>query len=424
VKQGDYEVAPKPSSLAICGSGNGAHALAVVASRNFDGAIDWLVGSEAKAGLLRRSVTASELHSTGVVEAPARSLRTISADPAEIIPYADIVLIVVPAFAHASVLDRIRPHVSEDTLIGCMPTRGGFEFEASKLEYRKSGKRPQIFGLQTLPWSTRVKDFGKVVHIGALKAEVILAALPATHAPRIAAHLTEILGTRVVATQSFLALTLGNPGQFIHSGLMYGHFSTWGGEEYEEGSIPMLYAGATEEMGDTVARLSDEAMAVAGEVEAQSDGALMLESVVLPIHDWLQTAYGQVTGDTSTVGSCFRTGPIQARKAPMTEIRPGRFVPDFGYRYLTEDVPFGLVATKAVAEIAGVTTPTIDDVIGWAQSVLEKTYLVDGRLEGANTTELPIPQNHGISTVSELVDWYTESETSGSTSRLAATRVP
>ena len=42
------------SVLAICGGGNGGHALAVVASQNFDGDIDWLVGSEEKADLLRR----------------------------------------------------------------------------------------------------------------------------------------------------------------------------------------------------------------------------------------------------------------------------------------------------------------------------------------------------------------------------------
>jgi hypothetical protein len=37
----------------------------------------------------------------------------------------------------------------------------------------------------------------------------------------------------------------------------------------------------------------------------------------------------------------------------MLEVRPGKFVPNFGYGYLSEDVPFGLVATRALAEIAG-----------------------------------------------------------------------
>src|ERR687888_2699371 len=89
--------APNPESrrpvIAICGSGNAGHALAVVLSRNFDGVVDWLVGSEEKADLLRRGLSAHGLKSTGVIEARADKLRIISSDPARVIPGADIVLI-------------------------------------------------------------------------------------------------------------------------------------------------------------------------------------------------------------------------------------------------------------------------------------------------------------------------------------------
>ena len=47
----------------------------------------------------------------------------------------------------------------------------------------------------------------------------------------------------------------------------------------------------------------------------------------------------------------------------MRESRPGKFVPNFGYRYLSEDVPFGLVTTRALAEIVDVETPAIEEVI-------------------------------------------------------------
>ena len=66
----------------------------------------------------------------------------------------------------------------------------------------------------------------------------------------------------------------------------------------------------------------------------------------------------------------------------MIEVRPGRFVPNFGYRYLSEDVPYGLVITRALADIVNVRTPTIDEVVGWAQSAMQKIYLVGEELEG------------------------------------------
>jgi hypothetical protein len=393
------------SVLTICGGGNAGHALAVVASQNFEGDIDWLVGSEQKADLLRRGMSADGLHSTGVITAVASRLRTISADPAQVIPNADMIMIVVPAFVHARVLRRIKPHISDSTTIGCLPTRGGFEFEASQLVPSAGGTRRRMFGLQTLPWSTRVVTPGKVVNIGAAKAEVVLAALPAGDGAGIADRLSGILGTRVVATEGFLNLTLGNPGQFIHPGLMYGHFRFWRGEEYDQDGIPMLYADATDEMGELVEGLSEDAIAVARAIEAGSDNGVNLEEVV-PVHEWLKASYAHVTRDLKTVATCFRTGPITARKAPMIEIRPGRFVPNFGYRYLTEDVPFGLVITRAIAEIVHVKTPTIDAAIRWAQSAMEKVYLADEKLEGPDARGLPIPQHHGVLSLSDLIEWY------------------
>jgi hypothetical protein len=409
------------SVLTICGGGNAGHALAVVASQNFDGDIDWLVGSEQKADLLRRGMSADGLHSTGVITAVASRLRTISADPAQVIPNAEMIMIVVPAFIHALVLRRIKPYISDTTTIGCLPTRGGFEFEAAQLVPSDGGTRRRIFGLQTLPWSTRVVIPGKVVNIGAAKSEVVLAALPASDGAGIANRLSSILGTHVVPTEGFLNLTLGNPGQFIHPGLMYGHFRFWRGEEYDQDRIPMLYADATDEMGELVEGLSEDAIAVARAIEAGSGHAVHLEEVV-PVHEWLRASYAHVTSDLTTVATCFRTGPITSRKAPMIEVLPGRFVPNFGYRYLTEDVPFGLVITRALAEIVHVKTPTIDEAISWAQSAMQKVYLANGKLEGPDARGLPIPQHHGVSSLSDVIEWYSDSASEASRSRAHSRR--
>ena len=397
------------SSITICGTGNGAHALAVVAAQSAQCDINWLASSEEKARLLRRGVSEVGLRSTGAIAAKADRIRSISADPAEVIPRADMVLILVPAFARAAVLRRIAPYLSDETVLGCIPARGGFEFDAADICGRQTGKHPTIFGLQTLPWSTRVKTVGELVHVGVVKHEVFLAALPASRAAPIARQLARILGIRIIPTQSFLGLTLGNPGQFIHPGLMYGHFRSWRGEEYDEDSIPMFFAAATDEMGALVDRLSREAVAVADRIEQRTEGVLNLRDVVVPIRDWLRRAYWHATSDTSTAGACFRTGPIQSRKAPVVESRPGRLIPNFGYRYLSEDVPFGLVPTRALAEIADVETPAIDRVITWAQAVLQRTYLAGDRLRGADVRQLPIPQNSGVSTLSELIDWQSSS---------------
>ena len=90
----------------------------------------------------------------------------------------------------------------------------------------------------------------------------------------------------------------------------------------------------------------------------------------------------------------------------MVEIAPGEFVPDFQYRYLSEDMPFGLAVSKAVGQIAGVATPTLDAVIDWSQKKLGMQYLVNGKLTGTDARELRIPQNYGIHTLNDLLAFY------------------
>ena len=92
----------------------------------------------------------------------------------------------------------------------------------------------------------------------------------------------------------------------------------------------------------------------------------------------------------------------------MREISPGEFAPNFGYRYLTEDVPFGLAVAKGIAQLADVETLAIDAVLRWAGVKLNKMYLTDGRLDGPDVKGLPIPQNYGVRTLSDLVNWYAQ----------------
>ena len=56
----------------------------------------------------------------------------------------------------------------------------------------------------------------------------------------------------------------------------------------------------------------------------------------------------------------------------MKQTADGKYLIDFKFRYMQEDLPFGLVVMKGIASIAGVETPTMDKVIMWAQKVMGK----------------------------------------------------
>ena len=67
------------------------------------------------------------------------------------------------------------------------------------------------------------------------------------------------------------------------------------------------------------------------------------------------------------------------------------------------EVPFGLLVTRGIAEIAGVQVPMVDQVLAWAQEKLGKEYLVRGRVAGPDLAESRAPQRFGIHTFEDLL---------------------
>jgi hypothetical protein len=66
-------------------------------------------------------------------------------------------------------------------------------------------------------------------------------------------------------------------------------------------------------------------------------------------------------------------------------------------------VPYGLVVLHGIAELAGVSTPALDEVITWAQARLGRRYLADGSLSGSSDlADTRAPQVYDIRTLSQL----------------------
>jgi hypothetical protein len=64
---------------------------------------------------------------------------------------------------------------------------------------------------------------------------------------------------------------------------------------------------------------------------------------------------------------------------------------------LAEDVPYGLAASRAIAQLAGVETPVIDGVIAWAGAQLGKDYLE------RDACDARIPQRYGLCNIDQLI---------------------
>lgn len=77
--------------------------------------------------------------------------------------------------------------------------------------------------------------------------------------------------------------------------------------------------------------------------------------------------------------------------APMLKKGDG-FVPNFKYRYLTEDIPNGLCVLRGIADIVKVEVPTINKIILWAQKHLGREYLNNDGTLGKDFERSNAPQ--------------------------------
>lgn len=386
--------------ITICGGGNAAHTSAgLFAAQNTHRVHVYLpFGDEArrwKDGIARRGGITVVSQGQRVTGRPDK----ISSNPGDVIPGSQLVLLAMPSFAHESTLTEIKPYLDEGALVGALAARGSFDLAAWDMLEEKSST-VSLFGLQTLPWACRITEYGQEVAILGTKASVDFATCPPDQAQHIAQFLGDELGISLEPIWSFLSLTLAGTGQIIHPGVMYGQFHDWDGEKFDE--APLFYQGIDDYTADVLQNLSDEIQLVRCELEASFDYLDL--SAVRPLDEWLCRSYADHIQDESSLRTYFTTNSSYiGLRVPMRQTEDG-LVPDFRARYLTEDVPYGLLAARGIAELAGVPTPSMDRVIHWSQGKLGKEYLVDGKLVGKDVGSTRAPQRFGYQDMQSMID--------------------
>jgi hypothetical protein len=396
-------------TLTVCGGGNASHVLvALAAHAGWDVNVFASLNDEAeriRAGVQTRGYLT--VFEDG--QALSGSPRRVSAEAADVIPGADLILLALPAFAHGATLQAVADYLDPGTTIGVFPARSGFDYQIREiLDVEQLSLT--YFGLQTLPWACRIKTYGQEAEILGTKAEVDLAVFPQNKVEAVIQQLAFIAGVAFKPVGSFLALSLANTGQLIHPGIMYGLCHGRESDVFLAEEIPLFYQNVDGHTAAVLQALSDEVQRIADALTARLPQ--FNRAPVVSLFEWLLRAYPDDIQDKSTLRSAFVTNrAYTGLRLPVrpADGDPARFVVNFAARYLSEDVPYGLIVLRAIAELAGVSTPNLDRVIEWSQERLGRNYLDEGRLCGGDLRETRIPQRYGILNLEQLsrMTWMT-----------------
>jgi len=401
-------------TVCVCGGGNAAHVFipyftnqgySVTVYADFKDEAERLSKAIDEAG----GITVQDRCNPADLKEYCAKPTAISKNAGDVVPQADYIIAALPSFAIKNVLIGIKPHLKQDSIVYIMPGQGAPDFIAKQVlgEEIASGKTTMA-GIIPMPLNCRIIEWGKRVDLASLKASYDLASVPARNAGRAAEALSGLLAGRTVnaiGNYTGIALHCSNPN--LHPGRLYGLFgpdSQMGlfeaGKVYPEN--PLFYETWDDKSADWCQKISDERLKIWTTICEKVPGTGQ-PSQVPHIKPYIESIYAGQIADTSTLAKCFNTNDgFKGFKCPMKEVEGG-FTIDFANRYFMEDIPEGVAMYKGIADLAGVETPVIDEIVGFFQAFMGKEYIKDGKLAGADVASTKSPQAFGITKLEDLL---------------------
>lgn len=330
--------------MAVLGAGNGGKAMAADLTlrgftvRLYDKFPEAVADVQAHGGI----------HLHGRSQSEFAPIRTATADLAEAVTGANVVAIVVPAFAHESLIRDLVPLLADGQTVMFSPGYLGSVLLRHRLQQERPGLRVLVAETCSLPYACRMIGPAEVGLRG-VKLALDLAACPAADNDAVLEVLTPLFPI-VTLSANVIEVALGNPNPVSHVPtclLNYGRIegprtSEW--HDFEEWVTPSIHKFQE--------RLDAERLAVITGLKLQG----------MDHHAWTLRAYGGRAKEALTT-----KGQIPANAMAVPE------------RYITEDVPMGLVPLEALGRLAGVATPVTSLLITLASELHGRDYRQTGR---------------------------------------------
>ncbi|RVT85252.1 NAD/NADP octopine/nopaline dehydrogenase [Rhodobacteraceae bacterium CCMM004] len=267
------------------------------------------------------------LRAEGAVTAEVRP--DVATSAAALAEGAEVILIALPLYGHRTVLDALAPHLRDGQTV-VISSHGAFGalYLSDKLAAR--GLRLPIVAMGTTLLTGR-RQGPDLVRVNTVRNRVDICTVPEDLRAEGEAVFADLAGDRGVPRDGLLAITLSNLNPQNHMGIALCNMTRMEhGEDWGQG------ANVTPNVGRLLEALDAERLAVAGAL------GLEVKTIFEHFHQSFHVPVGSISEMNQEMAQkgTGGTGPATADS-----------------RYVTEDVPYGLATTVAVARLAGVPVP-------------------------------------------------------------------
>jgi len=269
---------------------------------------------------------------------------------------ADYIMIAIPALGHRLFFTSMIPYLEDGQAVVIYPGNFGALLLANMLRGKGMAKDVVLAETSTMPYGCRVMAPGKV-HISVDAQKMCIASFPAKNSNKIFNDL-KLLYPLLEPCDNVMASTLSNPNFPVHP---LGSVINVGAIETLKNDFYLYKMGLTPSGLRTVKAVYDE-------IEKLS------KAIGVRVTQYTESTFR----DQATImGAAFdRDLAIEEASGPSS----------MESRYISEDVPCGLVPTALLAHQFNVPTPIINSIIELASVMNKRDY----RKEGTSLEELGI----------------------------------
>lgn len=309
----------KPLRVGIAGAGAIAYGAAAFLEHAGHKATLWSPSGERTS----RLAAGEPLIATGAVEGSFHP--GVAASAAELARGAEVILVALPAYGHKAVFDALAPHITEGqyVLISSHASFGALYLSRRLAEY---GVTVPIVAWGTTVTSGRQPSLVEA-QVNTLRSKVDICTLPAMLSAEGLACCRTLFGDRFVEREGLLAIALSNLNPQNHMGIALCNMTRMErGEAWDQG------LNVTPNVGRLLEALDLERLAIAEAL------GLSVRTIFEHFHLSFHVPMDSVSAMNQEMHRAGRggTGPATADS-----------------RYVTEDVPYGLLMTVKLGEMSG-----------------------------------------------------------------------
>lgn len=280
-------------------------------------------------------------------------LHKVTADMQAALEDVELVMVVVPASAHADIAKLAAPFLKDNQVVILNPGRtcGTIEFQKVLCDMGCQALI-KLAEAETFLYASRAEGPAQA-RIFRIKEAVPLAALPSVDTPDILERLSEIF-PQFIEGDNVLHTGLNNMGAIFHPTLT---LMNAGWIEATQGNFQFYIDGVTPSIARVLEVIDRERVTVASALGIRARTAV----------EWLEMAYNSTGSDLRE--AILNQPGYQGIKSPRT----------LNHRYIFEDIPMSLVPMASLGRQYGVSVRGMDSLIRLACIIHRTDYWRRGR---------------------------------------------